>query len=498
MTRACAALLFAVACAVNIQSPANAQSPKLAEDRDVAAYLRLYEIWVQEQMAYYHQPGVSIGIVYDQDLVWAKGFGYRDAAHRLPATTSTVYRIASITKTFTATAILQLRDAGKLQLDDPVRKHLGWFEYRDRFPDAPAVTIRHLLTHTSGLPREADFPYWSDPDSFPTREEMIAALEDQESVFEPETRYKYSNLALALAGEIVATVSGAPYAGYIHDHVLDPLGMAGTTVRTEDIDRENLATGYEVMRRDGTQPVAPETDSKGLTPAANMSSTVEDLARYVSLQFRKGRAGGAQILKGSTLREMHRVHWLEPDWSSGRGLGFGVWRQGTRTLVGHGGWVGGYRTQIAFDTKSKVGVVVLTNSDEGGPGAYVRQAFDVVVPAIEKAAAKETAVASVPDVDRYAGTYHDPDGWVTEILVLEGRLVMYGHGYPPSTNPKGSVTELTPEGENTFRMTGEGGNGELVSFEMGNDGKVARVKVGANYIFPEGCGRIERLRCTWR
>jgi CubicO group peptidase (beta-lactamase class C family) len=473
MRRACAALLIAVVCAVNIQSPAKAQSLKLAEDGDVAAYLRLYEIWVQEQMAYYHQPGVSIGIVYDQDLVWAKGFGYRDVAHRLSATTGTVYRIASITKTFTATAILQLRDAGKLQLDDPVRKHLGWFEYRDRFPDAPAVTIRHLLTHTSGLPREADFPYWSDPDSFPTREEMIAALENQESVFEPETRYKYSNLALALAGEIVAAVSGEPYADYIQRHVVDPLGMTSTTVRTEDIDRENLA------------------------PAANMSSTVEDLARYVSLQFRRGPADGAQILKGSTLREMHRVHWLDPDWSSGRGLGFGVWRQGTRTLVGHGGWVGGYRTQIAFDPKSRVGVVVLTNSDEGGPGAYVRQAFDIVAPAIEKAAAEKAAVVSLPDLDRYIGTYHDPDGWVTDVLVLDERLVIYGHGYPPSANPKGSLTELTHESGHTFRLTGESGNGERVIFEMA-EGKVARVKVGANYIFPEGCGRIERLRCTWR
>ncbi|MGD8700599.1 MAG: serine hydrolase domain-containing protein, partial [Gemmatimonadales bacterium] len=352
-------------------SVANAQAQKAAEDSAFASNLRLYEIWVNEQMDYYHQPGVSIGLIHDQDLIWAKGFGHRDVERQTPATPATVYRIASITKTFTATAIMQLRDAGRLQLDDPVAKHLSWFRYQNRFPDAPVVTVRHLLTHTSGLPREADFPYWSDPSRFPTREEMIEALHSQESVFEPETRYKYSNLALALAGEVVAAVSGEPYAEYVQRYILDPLGMSSTYVRTEDIDRDRLATGYEVMRPDGTQPVAPETDSKGLTPAANMSSTVEDLARYISLQFRNGLAGGAQILKGSTLREMRRVHWLEPDWSSGRGLGFGLWRQGTRTLVGHGGWVGGYRTQIAFDPEAKIGVVVLTNSDERGPGAYV-------------------------------------------------------------------------------------------------------------------------------
>lgn len=164
-----------------------AQVARIAEDPDVAAPLRLYEIWVGEQMAYHHQPGVAIGIVHDQQLVWARGFGYRDVARKLPATTRTVYRIASITKTFTATAILQLRDAGLLQLDDPVKKHLPWFEYRDRFLDAPTITIRHLLTHTSGLPREADFPYWTDR-KFPTRDEMIEALHEQESIFEPATR----------------------------------------------------------------------------------------------------------------------------------------------------------------------------------------------------------------------------------------------------------------------------------------------------------------------
>jgi len=142
---------------------------------------------------------------------------------------------------------------------------------------------------------------------------------------------------------------------------------------------------------------------------------------------------------------------------------------------------------------------VLTNSDEGGPGRYVSQAFEMVVPAIEKAVAEEPPVAPIADLDRYVGTYHDPDGWLTDFIVLDGRLVRYGHSYPPASNPKSSLVELTPEGEHTFRMTGENGNGELVIFELRPDGKVARVKVGANYIFPENCGRIDAsLQCTWR
>lgn len=484
-------VLFALAADVHGQSAA-----RLVDDPDVASRLRLFEIWVDEQMTYHHQPGISIGVVHDDDLVWAKGFGLRDVERRMPATPQTVYRIASITKTFTATAIMQLRDAGRLQLDDPVRAHLRWFEYQNRFPDAPVVTIRHLLTHTSGLPRESDYPYWTDR-QFPTRREMIETLRTQESVFEPETRFKYSNLGLALAGEVVAAVSGEPYDEYVRRNILEPLGMRSTSVRTDAIDRANLATGYGILAADGTQPLAPETDSKGLTPAANMASTVEDLARFVSAQFRDDPSEGSRILRGSTLREMHRAHWLEPDWSSGRGLGFGVWRQGERTLVGHAGWVAGYRTQIAFDPVAEIGVIVLTNSDQRGPSAYVSEAFDLVVPALEEALAEEPRVASVAEPELYVGTYHDPDGWLTDILLWDGGLVMYGHGYPPTSDPQAGLTELTPEGEHAFRMTGENGNGELVVFEMRSDGRVARVKVGANYIFPEGCGRIERLRCTW-
>lgn len=474
-----------------------AQDAPLAEHPEVAAALRLYAIWVAEYLAYHRQPGVSLGVVYDQDLVWAAGFGFRDAERQLPATPETIYRIASITKTFTATAVMQLRDAGRLALDDPVARHLPWFAYRDTFPQGPAVTIRHLLTHTSGLPRESPFPYWTDRE-FPTREQLIAALREQTSVYEPATRSTYSNLALAIAGELVAAVAGMPYDDYVHRHILAPLGMTSTWVRFEDVDRARLAVGSEIVRPDGSRPVAGPTISRGLTPAANMSSTVLDLAKFVSLQFQDGPAGGRQILRGSTLREMHRVHWLAPDWESGRGLGFAVWRQGKRTLVGHGGWVAGYRTQIAFEPATKIGVVVLTNTDQAGPGAYVRAAFDVIAPAIERATRAPEPTVVVERPERYTGRYRDPSGWVTDVIAMNGRLYLYDHAYPPRPNPLTGLTDLTPVTDHTFRMTGERGNGELVVFELAADGRVERVKVGANFIFADACRRIERLQCVWR
>jgi CubicO group peptidase (beta-lactamase class C family) len=157
---------------------------------------------------------LAIGIVYDQDLIWSKGFGYADLETQQEVTTQTLFRIASISKLFTSMAIMQLRDAGKLQLDDPLRRHLKWFTIKNDFADGPEITIRQVLTHSAGLPREAAFPYWTDH-VFPSREEMIKALPGQEMIFEPETRWKYSNLGMALLGEVISRVSGMSYEDYV-------------------------------------------------------------------------------------------------------------------------------------------------------------------------------------------------------------------------------------------------------------------------------------------
>lgn len=457
----------------------------LTDDPGVASSLRLLEKWVASQMEYRNQPGISMGIVHDRDLLWSKGFGSSDLAAKTPATPNTIYRIASITKLFTSTAILQLRDAGKLRLDDPIVKYIPAFKIRNGFPDAPPVTVQHLLTHTSGLPGEAAFPYWTDHD-FPSFDEILKALPTQEIVFPTETKYRYSNLALALAGEVVASASGETYEAYVQERILEPLGMTDTSVNLSPDDRMRLAAAYSRRLPDGTRRILPFTDSRGLTPAANMSSTVEDLARFISLQFQDEKVGGKQVLKGSTLREMHRVHWLFPSWKSGRGLGWSVRQFGGKTLVGHSGWVAGYQTQIGFIVEDRIGVIVLTNADDGSPITYLEQAFNLVGPVLLKAAAPSPK-SSPPDPawNAYLGLYSDPTFWDVEVMLLDGKLYLYNHDYPPEENARGALVELDPEGPHTFRMTGEDATGDLVIFEMGPNGKVQRVKVGENYIFPK-------------
>ncbi len=448
---------------------------------EVAGGITLFSAWVEAQMAYRGLPGLAVGVVTNQELVWAQGFGFADTARQLPATPQTIYRIASITKLFTATAVLQLRDAGKLQLDDPVSKHLPWFTIQNDYDDVPVITLRHLLTHTAGLPREARFPYWTDQ-RFPTLAQIEASIGQQHTAVPTGTRWKYSNLGLALAGAIVAQVSGQSYETYVQTHILRPLGMTSTFVETIAPHHDRLAVGYG-RRLPGTlaRDIMPFTDSKGITPAANMATTVADLARFAIFQLGDGAVGEARLLRQSTLREMQRIHWLEPGWQAGWGLGFRIMRQGGKTTIGHGGAVLGYRTLLAIRPEDNVGVIVLTNADDGDPLGFVEKAFQWIAPPVINAMKPPLQTRQMdPAWAKYVGKYRDAWGDL-QIVVHQGELMAMDPSLP---DPMLIMARLMPEGEHTFRMETENGfmaPGELAIFHVDEAGEVVRLQMGENF-----------------
>ena len=457
-------------------------SVALAADPGVRSAIDLLSAWIESQVAHGDVPSVSIGIVHEQALLWARGFGLASRERKEPATPDTLYRIASITKLFTSTAILQLRDAGRLRLDDPLVQHLPWFSMDGAHPDAPVVTIRHLLTHTAGLPREAGSPYWSDGD-FPTADQIRERLPRQRTALPPEKEWKYSNLGLVLAGEVVTAASGQPYEDYVRARILAPLGMSATWVSTPPADQPGLATGYTRRLPAAAREPAPFTEGRGITAAANMTSCVTDLARFAMLQFRDGPAGGAQVLRGSTLREMQRVHWLEPDWSAGWGLGFRITREGGKTYVGHSGSLRGHRTLVHLCPADRLGVIALINADDGIPLLFAQRAFQWVAPVVLKAAASAAPPGLPEGWQRYAGKYRNP--WAdTQVLAIDGGLAMID---PSQPDPTLTLGRLVPVADHTFRLetrNGFGSTGELVIFELGPDGSVQRVRVGDNYTYP--------------
>jgi len=455
---------------------------KLQERPEVADAISVFDRWVEQHIAHRGVPGLSVAVVLDQEIVWAKGYGYSDLEKKTPTTPSTIYRIGSITKLFTSTAILQLRDQGKLRLDDPVSLHLPWFRVRNPFPNAPEITIRHLLTHTAGLSREADFPYWTDH-VFPTREELAEGVPEQDVINPPETTYHYSNLGMSLLGEIVTEVSGQPWADYVQKMILSPLGMRSSSADPDEQLLQRRATAYMLEGSDGTREVFEYYEAGAIAPAASIVSTVKDLGRFASLQFRDGPAGGDQILKGSTLREMQRVQWVYDNFTGGRGLGFSVSHRDGKTFVGHGGSIGGNVSNLLMVPGEKIAVIVAINADDGSPYTVARQAYTVFAPPILEATKKPAPPKQEADPtwQRLVGLYEDPWGWEYEVTILGGELVMYGYDYPPWDNASTGYTQLTPVEGSTFRRP----NKELVTFELDENGDVVRIKRNNNYLFPK-------------
>ena len=453
-------------CAVTV----NAQTSKAATERTEA--FRLVDAWLDAEQAYEHVPALSAGVVVGDDLVWAKGYGTIDAQHTVAATPQTIYSICSISKLFTSVALMQLYDAGKVRLDEPITTYIPWAKLKPLSEDSGPITVRGILSHSAGLPRESDYPYWSGPDfPFPTRAQIQAKIGEQTALYPAERYFQYSNLGLTLVGEIVETVSAQPYANYAKTNILTPLGLSDTrpSYPTELIGKQ-LAVGWSSLKRDGTRDLLPPFDTKGVTPAAGYTSTVEDLGKFASWQFRLLRSGKESLLKPSTLYEMQRVQFMDPSWKTSWGLGFAVQHKGDKTYVGHGGSCPGYRTQLSMRNADQTGVIVMMNAMEN-PGKEVEGIYAI----LDKRKGyefKDPAPASGVDLEAFVGHYSSKPWGPEEVVVpWAGGLALLGL---PADKPGEDMAFLKPKGGDVFRrVRDDGSEAEEFQFQRDASGKVS-------------------------
>ncbi len=290
-------------------------------------------------------PSVNTALVRDGQVVWSEALGLKEPGVR--AQTDLQYRIGSITKTFCAVAIMQLRDSGQLALDDPIGDHVA---------EAPqqGPTIRTMLSHTSGIQREPPGEIWETLKP-PTRDELLAQLPEAEQVLAAGLTFHYSNLAYALLGEVVARLSGQRFEDYADERILGPLGLTRTTWRRE----EPAASGYFVDP--WNERLRPEAD---LEPEATQSvgglwSTTADLGRWAAFLCEPDPA----VLAKETLDEMLTARIVrDAEWKLGYGLGFGLYRRGDHVYAGHGGAMPGFLSGVVFRPSDRIGAVVLTSA----------------------------------------------------------------------------------------------------------------------------------------
>ncbi len=195
------------------------------QSSELQACIALIDAFLETERKVRAIPGLSLAIVYNQEILWSKGFGFADIARSIPATPKTLYRVASVTKLFTATMLMQLRDAGKLQLDEPLDKYLPELKVKSTFADPAPITFRQVAAHLSGLPRDDSLKrsYKENQIIYPSAEEIQASLKDIELVTAPMTEKHYSNLGFALLGLALGRIADQSYPGYIAEHILQPI-----------------------------------------------------------------------------------------------------------------------------------------------------------------------------------------------------------------------------------------------------------------------------------
>jgi CubicO group peptidase (beta-lactamase class C family) len=346
---------------------------------------------VREFTTRQHVPGAAWGIVIDGELAHVAVTGKRDIASDATVDADTVFRIASMTKSFTAMAILSLRDEGKLSLDDPVETHVPELKALI-YPtsDSPRITVRHLLSHSEGFPE--DNP-WGDQQLAVTEEQFSAMMRGGIAFSNaPGVAYEYSNYGFAILGRIVSRASGVPYRQYIATRILRPLGMSSTTLEPREVAPARLAHGYRW--EDERWKEEPQLPDGAFGAMGGMLTSVRDLSRYVGAFLdawppRDGKETGP--IRRSSLREMQQL-WRPSASSVSRdasgavrlnagGYGFGLRISETcdfAHVVAHSGGLPGFGSQMRWLPEYGVGLIAFGNRTYTGWGPVLDQAVEML------------------------------------------------------------------------------------------------------------------------
>lgn len=317
---------------------------------------------IQYEMDKNKVTGLSIALVDDQRMVWADGFGYADQENKIPATAETLYRVGSISKLFTDTAAMQLVEQGRLDIDQPLRNYLPGFSIKTRYSGSAEITPRQLMTHHSGLPRDRAKGFMT-PNPAPFGE-LVKEIGEDYVAYPPNYIFSYSNLGVTLLGDVIQKQSGMPFAEYMQQSVLAPLGMTHSSFDTGLAASPLMSKGYR-ERVEATDPALRDV------PAGGLNSSVTDMSRFMSMVFAGGTSGDHQILKAETVAEMLRPQntAVPLDLNFRVGLGWMLSTVGTSTIKNaglvahHGGDTILFHSQMYILPEHKLGVVVLSNSN---------------------------------------------------------------------------------------------------------------------------------------
>jgi CubicO group peptidase (beta-lactamase class C family) len=412
---------------------------------------------VREAQADARVPSISAAAFRRGEVLWRQAVGLADVEAGDAATPDHQYRIASITKTFVAASMFQLRDEGRLDLDDELSRHV---------PDAAHgwPTLRRMLSHLTGLQREPPGDVWEKLEA-PTREELFGRLAEAEQVLDAGEEWHYSNLAYALLGEVVARVSGTPFERYVEGRLLEPLGLAATGWTPS-----NPAHGYHVDPFADAVEREPEVSMGGTNAAGGLWSTTGDLARWASFLAEPDE----RVLSAESARQMRAVQAVvDADaWTQAYGLGLYLWRRGERVFAGHTGGFPGYVSIVAWSPVEQAGGVLLTNAGVWNQLSETGLRFAEAV-LDELPAQREPWRAQAPPPDEVAPLlgYWWSEGLEFAFSWRQGRLEATLANAPSVLPP----AAFEPEGPDLWRTVSGRERGELLRVVRDGDGAVTKL-----------------------
>ncbi len=413
------------------------------------------DIWLKHQhLQNPLTPGLVVAISHEGKIVYQKALGLANRETGEEMTTEHLFRIASQSKSFTATAVMQLAEAGKLRLDDPVSEHLPFLKEN---PDKrmSKITVRQVLSHSAGIIRDGDARYWSLKCDFPDKNTLITLLKTEPLVIEHNTRFKYSNVGYALLGLLIEAVSGHGYDDYIQEHIFKPLRLEN--IGTDyDPQAGAYAHGHSNIAPQARQIVVkPDLKADALRPAAGFFANAHDLCMFFSALI----PGTEKLLSDESKKEMIRRQWSIPAAASPRAMGSGLMtteHEGKAKQTGHGGVMPCHMTNTLFSSEKGVCVSVMTNGYMGLSDPLTRGIWHIIDFFFENAREDNTS-------NLYAGCYYDlSGGWY--FVPLKDALVVSN---PENPFPFTTFDRLEKTGEDTFYLAetpGTGPHGEKVRF----------------------------------
>jgi CubicO group peptidase (beta-lactamase class C family) len=445
-------------------------SPEPLNSQDVGAFLDKY---FAENMEKFHVPGASVAVVKNGEVIATKGYGYANVEQKIPADPDrTVFRLASVSKPFTAIAALQLVEQGKLRLDENVNHYLRLFQFEDNYPRP--VTLQNLLTHTAGFDDGGiGITAHSAAEQIPLGTYLERRLGPRVTL--PGDQYSYSNRGFSLAGYIVETTSGVPFAQYINDQIFKPLEMPQSGfVITPELAR-NLAVGYDYKKG---RFVPVPLDYPNVVPAASLVSTARDMTHFMIAELQLGQYGSHRILaEDSAKRMFERQYTNDPHVP---GTAFAYWEQypnGTRAVRQDGDWMGAVST-VYFLPAQKVGIFIACNvGDQSLIDDLLRQFMDRYYPADpEQFKAAVTAQSPEPS-NRFAGSYRlnrYAHGTFEKLgtLLHEWEVFAADKGGIVLLNPNVGPANYVPAGPLLFRREG---TEDEIAFRQDENGRITRL-----------------------